>query len=96
MGLIGQRHTRERKENGARAGTVLDHGEMGQSEEAGRGAGGNGPPATEKDWVTGQKPRKERKNKEFLFYFLKHNFKSNLNSNSNLFANFDQTQASQK
>ena len=41
---------RERKENGVRVGAVLGHREMGRSEEAGSGAGGNGPPAAERDW----------------------------------------------
>jgi len=50
--------------------------------EARNGAEGNGPPDAEKDWATGEKPQKERKNKESIFYFYKHNFKSNLNSPS--------------
>lgn len=52
--------------------------------EARNGAEGNGPPAAEKDWATGEKPRKERKNKESIFYFHKHNFKFNLNSPNGL------------
>ena len=45
--------------------------------------------------LLGPKAEKGKEKIKFLFYFLKHHFKSNLDSNFNPFANFDQPKGSQ-